>query len=91
MFPNEQNADCFAGATAHQLQVDRQLQPKDIDEAKVLLTVLADGKVAGPFDNAHGNAYQRVTAFISGYTIGPNACSAEFKALPTPWRPPLVK
>ena len=90
VFPNEQNADCFAGATAYQLQLDRQLQPKDIEEAKSVLTLLADDKLAGSFDSAHGNAYQRVTAFMTGYTSGPNACSAEFKSQSTPWRPPLV-
>jgi predicted metalloprotease len=91
VFPNEQNADCFAGATAYQMQLDRQLQPKDVEEAKAALTLLADNKVAGPFDNAHGNAFQRVTAFMAGYTSGPNDCSAEFKSQSTPWRPPLVK
>ena len=91
VFPNEQNADCFAGATAYQLQLDRQLQPKDIEEAKAALTLLADDKVAGSFDNAHGNAYQRVTAFMGGYTSGPNACSTEFQSQSAPWRPPLVK
>ncbi len=91
VFPNEQNADCFAGATVYQMQLDRQLQPKDIEEAKAALTLLADVKEAGPFDKAHGNAYQRVTAFLAGYTSGPNDCSAEFKSQSTPWRPPLVK
>jgi predicted metalloprotease len=90
-FPNEQNADCFAGATAYQMQLGHQLQPKDIQQAKAALTLLADNKIAGPFDNAHGNAQQRVGAFMSGYTFGPNNCSTEFQMQSTPWRPPLVK
>jgi predicted metalloprotease len=88
VFQNEQNADCFAGATAHQMQLDRQLQPKDIEEAKATLTLLGDLTVAGPFDNAHGNAAQRVTAFMTGYISGPNGCSAEAKPQSPPWRPP---
>ena len=91
VFPNEQNADCFAGATAYHMQLDHQLQPKDIQEAKALLTLLADNRLAGPFDDAHGNAQQRVGAFMAGYNSGPNSCSTEFQSLPTPWRSPLVK
>ena len=90
-FPNEQSADCFAGATAYQMQLDHQLQSHDIDEAKALLTLLADVKLAGELDDAHGNAGQRVAAFMNGYNLGPNACSAGFKSPLTPWRPPLVK
>ena len=62
-FPNEQNADCFAGAMAYQLGLERMLRPTDIAEAKAAMRLLGEPAKAGPLDNAHGNAEQRIGAF----------------------------
>lgn len=88
VFANEQNADCFAGATAHQMKLDGVLHPADIPEAKKALALLADEKQASLFDNnAHGDSTQRIVAFTAGFDGGAAACAP----LPTPWRPPAGK
>lgn len=87
VFPNEQNADCFAGAMAYELGAERMLRPTDLAEAKAAMGLLADPQKAGPSDNAHGNAEQRIGAFLSGYNSGPNGCASFGPARP-PWMPP---
>ncbi len=75
-FSNEQNADCFAGATARQMQRDGVLHARDIDEAKAVMTLLADPQRAGVFEhNVHGDWIQRVGAFNMGYGLGPEGCA----------------
>ena len=75
-FSNEQNADCFAGATARQMRLDGVLHARDVDEAKAVLTLLADSRRAGPFENnVHGDWIQRIGAFNMGYGIGPEGCA----------------
>jgi predicted metalloprotease len=85
-FPNEQSADCFAGATVRQMQFDHVLNPRDIDEAKATLTLLADPDRAGPMSslNGHGDWLQRVAAFNLGYGDGPEGCAPGLKS---PGRP----
>ena len=73
-FPNEQNADCFAGAATHLLEQQLLLRPTDFAEAKVTLTLLADKTKASSLQNAHGDAEQRIGAFMSGYRSGPSSC-----------------
>ncbi len=87
-FQNEQNADCFAGATTYQMKSAGQLRPTDLAEATAAWTLLADDRPAKPTDNAHGDASQRIAAFMWGYVSGPEGCAASLKPLPTPWRPP---
>ncbi len=91
-FANEQNADCFAGATAYQMQLDGRLNPGYLAEATAALTLLADKKRAGLTEkDAHGDASQRVGAFMLGFRSGPPGCSSALKPLPTPWRPNVLK
>jgi predicted metalloprotease len=89
-FPNEQNADCFAGVAAYQLHRSGLLHPTDLSEAKIALTLLADKKRAGPLQDAHGDAEQRVGAFLSGYGSGAAGCLPFKPTTPTkpPWMPP---
>jgi len=71
-FANEQNADCFAGATTYQMQLDAKLRPADLAEATATLTLLADSKRASLSEkNTHGDASQRIGAFMLGYRAGP--------------------
>ena len=89
-FPNEQNADCFAGSAAHLLEQERLLHPTDLAEAKLTLTLIADETKAGPLQDAHGNAEQRIGAFMSGYRSGPSGCVQFKPTAPTtrpPWQP----
>lgn len=88
-FPNEQNADCFAGGMAYQLGLEHMLRPHDIAEAKAAMRLLGDPAGAGQLDNAHGNGTQRIEAFMAGYTSGPNGCIS-FKPTRPPWLPPPV-
>jgi predicted metalloprotease len=82
-FPNEQSADCFAGATARQMQSDHVLKPGDIAEAKATLTLLADPDRGGAFHpNGHGDWLQRLAAFNLGYGGGPEGCAPSLKSLP---------
>ena len=86
-FENEQNADCFAGATAGQMQSDRVLKPNDIAEAKAALTLLADPErlynpfLHGPYVDliGHGDWHQRTAAFDLGYQHGPEGCAPTLK------------
>ena len=91
-FPNEQNADCFAGAAAYQLNRNGMLHQTDVAEAKVALTLLADDKRAEPLQDAHGNAEQRVGAFLLGYRSGADGCLSFKPTAPTkpPWMPPIL-
>ena len=90
-FPNEQFADCFAGVMTYYLGSDGLLRPHDVEEAKATLTLLAEfagNKKAGLFDkDAHGDAEQRVSAFLSGYLTGEKGCIS-YEPRP-PWKPPL--
>ena len=90
-FPNEQFADCFAGVMTYYLASDGLLNPNDVEEAKATLSLLAElagNKKAGLYDkDAHGNAEQRVEAFMSGYRSGEKGCLS-FEPRP-PWKPPL--
>ena len=90
VFPNEQNADCFAGAMTYQLRLAGLLHPTDVAEAKAALTLLADPKRASPLENAHGDAGQRVEAFMSGYRTGADGCTP-LKPATLPWLPPRQK
>ena len=86
-FTNEQNADCFAGATARQMRLDGVLHAGDLEEAKAVLTLLADPRRAGPFENnAHGDWVQRTGAFNMGYGTGPEGCAPTLKSPRTPFR-----
>ena len=90
-FPNEQFADCFSGVMTYYLGLDGLLQPNDVEEAKATLTLLAEfagNKKAGLYEkDAHGNAEQRVDAFMSGYRSSEKGCLS-YEPKP-PWRPPL--
>ena len=90
-FPNEQFADCFAGVMTYYLGLDGLLHPYDVEEAKATLSLLAEfagNKKAGLYDkDAHGNAEQRVEAFLSGYRSGEKGCLS-YEPRP-PWKPPL--
>ncbi len=90
-FPNEQNADCFAGSAARQMEQEGLFHPTDLLDAKAALSLLADKTKANPLEDAHGNAEQRIGAFLSGYRSGPNGCVQFKPTAPTrpPWQPPL--
>ena len=89
-FPNEQFADCFAGVMTYYLGIDDLLHPNDVEEAKATLTLFAiagGNKKAAPSDKgAHGNAEQRVEAFMLGYRSGEKGC-LWYQPVP-PWRLP---
>lgn len=84
-FANEQNADCFAGATARQMQSDGVLHAGDLEEAKAALTLIADPRRAGPFENnVHGDWIQRIGAFNMGYGLGAESCAPALKSQRAP-------
>jgi predicted metalloprotease len=87
VFPNEQNADCFAGAMAYELGLEHKLRSADLAEAKAAMRLLGDPAKAGPLANAHGDAEQRISAFMAGYTAGPKGC-VPYKPTRPPWMPP---
>ncbi len=75
----EAMADCYAGvAIAHFAgHPVAGIGPVDRDTALLALVGFRDPVGVGPSDSsAHGNAFDRVSAFQDGYTGGPAACAA---------------
>lgn len=75
----EAQADCYAGATfAHFEQVPvagRTFGPADRDQALLAMAKFRDPLGVVPADRgAHGNAFDRVSAFQDGYLHGPRVC-----------------
>lgn len=77
----EQQADCFAGAWAqHVASSDDEsvhLSTDDLDNALAGLLTLSDPSgIDGGQDGAHGNGFDRVSAFQDGYEGGAETCAA---------------
>ncbi len=77
----EQQADCFAGAWAqHVADSDDEnvhLSTSDLDNALAGLLTLSDPSgIDGAQDGAHGNGFDRVSAFQDGYEGGAETCAA---------------
>jgi predicted metalloprotease len=75
----EAMADCYAGvAVAHFAgRPVEGIGPVDRDTALQALVGFRDPVGVGPSDaSAHGNAFDRVSAFQDGYTGGPTTCAA---------------
>lgn len=77
----EQQADCFAGAWAqHVASSDDEnvhLSIDDLDNALAGLLTLSDPSgIDGGQDGAHGNGFDRVSAFQDGYEGGAETCAA---------------
>jgi len=76
----EQQADCFAGAWAQYVadsnEEDVHLSSEDLDNALAGLLTLSDPSgIDGGQDGAHGNGFDRVSAFQDGYEGGAQACA----------------
>jgi predicted metalloprotease len=76
----EQQADCFAGAWAEHVadsdDAEVHLARSDLDTALAGLLTLSDPSgVDGAQDGAHGNGFDRVSAFQDGYESGVQACA----------------
>ena len=75
----EQQADCFAGAWAgHVASGDSSLSasPDDLDRALAGMLQLSDPiGIDGSQDGAHGNGFDRVSAFQEGAESGAAACA----------------
>jgi predicted metalloprotease len=76
----EQQADCFAGAWAQHVadstDADVHLSQDDLDTALAGLLTLSDPSgVDGSQDGAHGNGFDRVSAFQDGYEGGAKTCA----------------
>ncbi len=76
----EQQADCFAGAWAQHVadsdDANVHLSSSDLDTALAGLLTLSDPSgIDGGQDGAHGNGFDRVSAFQDGYEGGAQACA----------------
>jgi predicted metalloprotease len=76
----EQQADCFAGAWAQHVagsdDANVHLSKDDLDNALAGLLTLSDPSgIDGGQDGAHGNGFDRVSAFQDGYEAGAQACA----------------
>jgi predicted metalloprotease len=76
----EQQADCFAGAWAQHVadsdDANVHLARSDLDTALAGLLTLSDPSgIDGSQDGAHGNGFDRVSAFQDGYEGGAQACA----------------
>jgi len=76
----EQQADCFAGAWAEHVassgDANVHLSSSDLDTALAGLLTLSDPSgIDGGQDGAHGNGFDRVSAFQDGYEGGATACA----------------
>jgi predicted metalloprotease len=76
----EQQADCFAGAWAQHVadssDANVHLSSDDLDNALAGLLTLSDPSgTDGGQDGAHGNGFDRVSAFQDGYQGGAQACA----------------
>jgi predicted metalloprotease len=76
----EQQADCFAGAWAQHVATSADpnvhLAKTDLDTALAGLLALRDPSgIDGSQDGAHGNGFDRVSAFQDGYEGGAQACA----------------
>ena len=84
----ELQADCFAGAwTAHVADRPQGVayEPGDLESAVAALLELRDVPGSSPDDpNAHGSAFDRVSAFQDGFLTGSERCAAYIE------QPPLV-
>jgi predicted metalloprotease len=77
----EQQADCFAGAWAQHVadsdDSNVHLSTDDLDNALAGLLTLSDPSgIDGGQDGAHGNGFDRVSAFQDGYEGGAETCAA---------------
>lgn len=76
----EQQADCFAGSWAQHVATSTDatvhLSKDDLDTALAGLLALRDPSgIDGGQDGAHGNGFDRVSAFQDGYEGGAQACA----------------
>jgi predicted metalloprotease len=76
----EQQADCFAGSwaqyVAHSDDEQVHLATDDLDNALAGLLTLSDPSgIDGGQDGAHGNGFDRVSAFQDGYEGGAQVCA----------------
>jgi predicted metalloprotease len=76
----EQQADCFAGSWAQHVATSTDanvhLSKDDLDTALAGLLALRDPSgIDGSQDGAHGNGFDRVSAFQDGYEGGAQACA----------------
>jgi len=76
----EQQADCFAGSWARHVASSTDpnvhLSKDDLDTALAGLLALRDPSgIDGSQDGAHGNGFDRVSAFQDGYEGGAQACA----------------
>jgi len=76
----EQQADCFAGAWAQHVagsnDANLHLSKDDLDNALAGLLTLSDPSgTDGGQNGAHGNGFDRVSAFQDGYEGGAAACA----------------
>jgi predicted metalloprotease len=76
----EQQADCFAGSWAQYVadsdDENVHLAPDDLDNALAGLLTLSDPSgVDGAQDGAHGNGFDRVSAFQDGFEGGAQVCA----------------
>jgi predicted metalloprotease len=76
----EQQADCFAGSWAQYVASSDDehvhLSTDDLDNALAGLLTLSDPSgIDGGQDGAHGNGFDRVSAFQDGYEGGAQACA----------------
>ncbi len=77
---SEQQADCFAGSWAGDVNAGGNsvlsLSPGDLDEALTGLLTLRDPPQVNPqSEGAHGSAFQRIDAFRKGFEGGAAACA----------------
>jgi predicted metalloprotease len=84
----EQQADCFAGAWAQHVATSDDpnvhLAKTDLDRALAGLLGLRDPSgIDGSQDGAHGNGFDRVSAFQDGYEGGAATCAAYESNPPT--------
>jgi predicted metalloprotease len=85
----ELQADCFAGSwTRHVADGDSRkltLEPGSLDSAlAAYLRRFRDAPGSSPFDeSAHGDAFDRVSAFQDGYSNGAEQCATYFDSPPT--------
>jgi hypothetical protein len=77
----ESMADCYAGTAMHAVvtgQVPKvTVSRPDLDRALRALLSFSDpiGAIGTKLISAHGNAFDRASAFIDGYSNGPTACA----------------